>query len=180
MRIPFRAAPHKIFIDYLLLKEISEHPDGISGYELKKRLNKNFHSTHADFHSPDTEHGSLTPPKFTQSFVYRVLEEFKNRKYLNEKNVIIKNRNQIRYSLNKSGEKRLEYLIKILHNLTPGQVDKHEVINDLFTGKILPFDLIPKNYPKDQLLKELKTQRKFLKGFIDKLDEKIKEIEGNK
>ena len=159
------------------MNEINQYPDGITGYELKKRINVIFHSTHADLHPKETEHDSLPPPKFTQSFVYRVLEKLKGRNYLNEKSLVVKNRNQIRYTLNEAGEKRLQYLIKILHNLTPGKPDKYEVMKDLFTGKIFPFDLIPKDYPKDQLLIELKRQRDFFKTIIEKLNKKIEELE---
>ena len=161
---------HKIFVQYLLLHEISKESEGISGYELKKRLN-------IKIYSGIKEDNILHPPELSQSLVYRILDTFKSKHLIDEKSVIIKNRHQVLHTLNEKGEKHLEYLLKIIHHITPGKEVKLKIIEDFFSGKILPFDLIPKEFPKDRLLEKLKSRRAHLKLILKKMDDKIENLE---
>lgn len=161
---------HKIFMNFLLLKEINKEEKGISGYKLKKRVNLILENGFG-------EKTPMKPPKLSQSSIYRLLSEFKEKNLLEEKKVVIKNRNQILYNLNQNGKKRLNYLSKIIDHLTPEKSDKLKVIEDFFSGKILPFELFPGRFPKDKLLENLKKRRETIINVLNKISKKIEELE---
>ena len=169
MKIGRRPPIHKIFIEYLVLKEINEAPTGISGYEIKRKVNHLF-----DIEKKESEQFSQL--KLSQSLVYRVIDRFKSNDFIDEKETVINNRYQKLYRINENGKKRLDFLIKVINHLTPSKLDEQELIKNFFSGKILPFELVPENYPKDKLLKDLIQWREHLKFVLKKMDEKIDEL----
>ncbi len=170
MELPSPSPIHKIFVYYIFLNEINEHSEGISGYKLKKVMNKlikdRINARHEDV--PDT---------FSQSLVYRVFKSLKIEGLINGKRIIIKNRTQILYSINDKGKKRLEYLRKIIQNFAPTKMDPKNFIEDLFAGKISPLEFLPKHLPKEQLLETLKAIRRRIEKVLTDINAKIEEIE---
>lgn len=159
---------HKLLMEHLILKEIAQVSEGISGYKLRKRVNKKIHAG-------IDESSTFKPPKLSQSLVYRILNKLKDREYISEKNAVINNRYQNLYNINDNGRARLESILKIIHQLFPRSLQQERIIEDFF--KLSPLELIPPDYPKERLLKDLKQKREHLKSILIKIESKINELE---
>lgn len=160
---------HKLFLDYIFLNEISSYTEGISGYRLRKTIN---HMIISQF-----DKNGYNPPKgLSQSLVYRVFKALKTEELINGTPTTIKNRKQILYRLTSKGEKRLEYLRRIIQNIAPTEIDPGKYAEDLFAGKISPLEFLPKHLPKEELLEMLKTVRSRIERALINVNKKIEEL----
>ncbi len=161
---------HKIFLEYMLLNKIKEINKGISGYKLKKEITDAIKSR---FTSEDAD----TPNFLSQTMVYRLFKDLKERGYLNAEEKKIDGRTQKLYTLNEVGKKHLEKLKIIIQSVAPIDMAPTKTAMEFMAGRIDPLDLIPKHFPKDQLLKMLKQFQKQLLKTTKNLERKIEEIE---
>ena len=115
---------------------------------------------------------------FSQSMIYRIFKEFKASDLIDTKSIVIKNRNQNLYIINEKGKNRLERHKKVITNFAPLHVDLDKFTANFLAGKISPLDVLPKNLPKDQVLKFLKSIRNHLENALTKVNKKIQELEG--
>ncbi|MHA1275844.1 MAG: PadR family transcriptional regulator [Candidatus Helarchaeota archaeon] len=149
---------------------MSRHPEGISGYQLKREINNLLKSQFGN-----TFYGEQDI--LSQSSVYRIFKALKKNNLIEGTSVIVKNRNKILYTLNSKGQKQLDKLKKIIQRIAPIEIDPTEYTKDFFAGKISPLDFISKNMPKDQVLMHLKRIRSFLLKRLQEINTKIEELE---
>jgi len=119
----------------------------------------------------------FAPINFSQSLIYRMFKDFKTRNLINEKSIVINNRNQNLYSINEKGRKRLEYLNKLIKKIAPIEIDSNTFAEDLLSGKISLLELLPKHFPDEQILNVLRSIRQRLEEDLMKINAKIKELE---
>ena len=160
---------HKLFLNYVFLKEIKNHSKGISGYQLRKVINniltKRFKKKDGKFHS-----------FISQSLVYREFRYLKKNGLIDQEKAVINNRNQILYKLNEKGEKQINNLERILLRLIPDE-NLEKFSEDFLSGKISPLEIISNNIPKKQLLEKLKSWRGEMQKQLKIINKKIEEIE---
>lgn len=161
---------HKIFLEYIFLNKIKENIDGISGYKLKKEI---VNAIKKRFATEDID----TPTILSQTMVYRMFKDLKKRGYLNDEEKDIGGRSQKLYTLNEAGKKHLEKLKMMIQSVAPIDMDPTKTAMEFIEGRIDPIDLIPKHFPKDQLLKMLKQFQKQLLKTMKNLERKIEELE---
>jgi len=164
---------HRLFIEYIILNEISNFPEGISGYRLKKTMN--------DLLIREMNQKNNIPQfNISQSFVYREFKDLKKKGLLDKTNIVENNRNKNLYKINENGKKRLQHLSKIMVNLAPIQADPIHFAEDFLSGKISPLNMLEKlskNIPKEQLLNQLKLFRQHLTKALQDITAKIDELE---
>ncbi|MHA1265587.1 MAG: hypothetical protein ACTSRS_10160 [Candidatus Helarchaeota archaeon] len=170
MNLSSSGSIHKIFLNYIFLNEIEKFPEGISGYRLRKTMNN-------IFKNQKNENIPHFPQIFSQSLVYREFKMLKKAGFLDSRNVTIKNRHQILYTINEKGKKQLAQLRKIIQNFAPIDTDPRQFAEGLFTGKINPLDLLPRHLSKDELLSLLKSIRMRMTNALEKINAKIAELE---
>jgi DNA-binding PadR family transcriptional regulator len=160
-----------IFLDFLLLKQIQETSEGISGYELQKKINSII--------SDKFELSNLLSyNKISQTRIYRVLDDFKSKGYVIVKeNVIVNKRLQNLFQISENGIKYFNEISKMIKEFFPSENSIESIIEDLLTGKISPLEIFYNKIPPHELLNQLKEFRKFLLKEIKRVDTKITELE---
>ena len=147
-----------------------EKTNGISGYKLKKEIVNTIKDR-------CTTEDIDTPNILSQTMVYRMFKDLKARGYLNDEEKEIGGRTQKLYTLNEAGKKHLEKLKIMIQSIAPIDMDPTKTVMEFMAGRIDPIDLIPKHFPKDQLLKMLKQFQKHLLKTLKSLERKIEELE---
>jgi DNA-binding PadR family transcriptional regulator len=161
---------HKLFLDYIFLNELSKHPNGISGYRIRKVINE-------ILLSQINKNGHIHPKGISQSLVYRVFKALKADGLIDGKEPEHEGRRKILYSLNAKGTKRLALLKRTIQNIAPSEAEPGKIAEDLFAGKISPTEFIPKSLPKDKVLTLLKAKRRQIKQILSDINQKIEELE---
>jgi DNA-binding PadR family transcriptional regulator len=163
----------RLLLDFLILDQIKDSSDGISGYELHKNINQTL-STKANS-SP-----FVINYNFSQSQVYRILDELKQNGFVDVKeDVIVNKRLQNLFQINENGRAHLVYLTKILKDIFPSNIVIETTIGDLLSGKQSPFDILFGTIPDEELLPQLKLFRAYLVDELKRIDKTIFTLEEN-
>jgi DNA-binding PadR family transcriptional regulator len=160
-------------LDFLLLKQIQDTPEGVSGYELQKMINSLF-VNQLDGNI------AIRYNKLSQTRVYRILDEYKSKGYVIVKlNVIVNKRLQNLFQISEMGKNYYNEISKMIKYFFPHEISIESVIGDLLSGKISPLEVLFENAPKEDLLIQLKEFRKFLLKELKRIESKISELESN-
>jgi len=164
----------QLFLDFLLLQQIRDSPEGISGYELQKKINAFITNKSDGSHT-------ISFNKLSQTRVYRVLDEFKSKGYVSVKeNVIINKRLQNLFHLSELGTKYYADLSATIQDFFPADNSIENILGDLLSGKKSPFSVFYDKIPEGQLLHQLKEFRKILLKELKEVESKIGELEAKK
>ncbi len=161
----------RLLLDFLILDQIKDSSEGISGYELHKTINQTL-SSKANSSS------FVINYNFSQSQVYRILDDLKQDGFVDVKeDVIINKRLQNLFHINEKGRAHVVYLTKILKEIFPSNIVIETTIGDLLSGKQSPFDIFFGTIPDEELLPQLKLFRAYLADELKRIEDKITKLE---
>ena len=163
----------RLFEDFLLLRQIKNASEGISGYQLHKEIN-------SILKLRIEEGSSIESESLSQSLVYRFLDDFHKKDFVTVDRVVIGNRLQGLYKITKRGKKRLEVISQTLQKLIPVDLISGNGIEDILSGSISPIDVMLKTIPEEEKLTRLKQLKQGLTKILVQVEREISELENTK